>query len=129
MALSTLESVCSNFDVASKVTPVTVKHCTKSSEKDERTMLDALHKNNVFKANGSHSKLPSFSRNHLSRIDRKKFETWIKGHIKKFGKLQNKELTAFQQNRQDSTVLSSRNPVEVSLSLVSEFEDDDWDEQ
>ena len=89
MALSTLESITSGFDVASNVTPVTVRHSTKSADKDQRTMLEVLHrKHHVFSSEGSHSKFPNFKRNHLSHIDRKKFDKWIQGHIQKHSKHQ-----------------------------------------
>ena len=122
MALSTLESICSAFDTACNVSPVTVRHSTKSADQDERTMLEALHsKQHVFTMEGSHSKFPSFQRNQLSRIDRKKFDKWIKGHIQKLSKLQNKQLQISKKNRQEGF-----NPDNSTASFFSELEED-WD--
>lgn len=123
MALSTLESITSGFDVASNVTPVTVRHSTKSADKDQRTMLEVLHrKHHVFSSEGSHSKFPNFKRNHLSHIDRKKFDKWIQGHIQKLSKLQKKQLKISQQNLQESIT-----PADTgALSLISELEEE-WD--
>ena len=85
-------------------------------------MLEALHsKHHVFAMEGSHSKFPSFQRNQLSRIDRKKFDKWIKGHIQKLSKLQNKQLQISKQNRQEGF-----NPDNSTASFFSELEED-WD--
>lgn len=87
MALSTLNET---IDEVTNISPQTVHHTTKSSKKDENTMLEALHsKYKVFGAEGSHFNFPSFSQNHLIK---KKFEKWIQGHIDKLSKIQDKEL-------------------------------------
>ncbi len=88
-ALSTLEDVCSTYDKAVSVTPLTTKHCTRTASKDEQTMLNTLHKHNVFESDKNHSTFPTFTRNHFNRIDRKRFQSWIKKHISTFGKTQN----------------------------------------
>ncbi len=112
--LSTLESICSTFDAASKVTPVTIR-----MPQYERTMLETLHTHKSFEALGSHSKFPAFQRNHLKRIDRIKFTKWINGHIKRLAKVQNKELTLHRQSIQGNNLEPfSMNPVET-----------DWEEQ
>ena len=91
MALSTLQQLCLSFDSATNVRPLTSRHTTKSSKKDEDMMVDALHRIfNVFEAEGNHSKFPKFQQNHFNNIDRKKFTKWITGHIKKLSKVQNK---------------------------------------
>lgn len=124
-ALSTLQSICNAFDKASNVAPPTVKHATKSSRKDEQTMLDVLHKHNVFEASGSHSKFVAFPRNHLHRIDRKKLKKWIDGHIRKLANQQNKQLQLRRRTQENPVPL---NPVEATRSLIGEVEKDDWDE-
>ena len=116
-------SICSGFDVASNVTPVTVIHSTKSADKDQHTMVDVLHsKHHVFSSEGSHSKFPNFKRNHLSHIDRKKFDKCIQGHIQKFSKLQAKQLKISQQNPQESITTADTG----ALSLILELEEE-WD--
>jgi len=54
MALSTLQQVCSSFDSATNIRPLTSRHYKK---KDEDMVVDALHrKYNVFEAEGTHVK-------------------------------------------------------------------------
>ena len=86
-------------------------------------MLEALHsKYKVFGAEGSHFNFPSFSRNHLVSIDKKKFKKWIQGHINKLSKIQNKELKLSQHN-QHKTV-SQLNP-DSSMTIIDELAE--WD--
>jgi len=54
MVLSTLWQVCSSFDSATNIRPLTSRHYKK---KDEDMVVDALHrKYNVFEAEGTHVK-------------------------------------------------------------------------
>ena len=123
MALSTLNEAIDRFDEVTNISPQAVHHTTKSSKKDENTMLEALHsKYKVFGAEGSHFNFPSFSRNHLVSIDKKKFEKWIQGHINKLSKIQNKELKLSQHN-QHKTV-SQLNP-DSSMTIIDELAE--WD--
>ena len=43
LALSTLECVCAAYDLATGVKPTTTRHATKSVQKDENTIFEALH--------------------------------------------------------------------------------------
>ena len=93
LALSTLECICTSYDMATGVKPTTTRHATKSAQKDENTILEALHKKyKVFEAKGAHSRFPAFPRNHLAKINRTLFRNWVQNHIAKFTRIQNKKL-------------------------------------
>jgi len=82
-------------------------------------MVDALHRKcNVFEAEGTHVKFQKSPQNHF-KIDRKKFTKWIKGHIKKLSKVQNKQLKE-AQNKQGQPV--QLNPQDTCESLLAAVE-------
>ena len=120
LALSTLNEVIDSFDKATNISPQAVHHTAKSSKVDENTMLEALHrKYKVFETKGSHLKFPLFPRNHLTSIDKKKFEKWIQGHITKLSKSQNKELKRSQHNQCGSHM--QLNPHNDTNSIIEEM--------
>ena len=125
MALSTLECICQSYDSATGVKPLTVSHTTMSAQKDENTMLDSLHtKYKVFQAAHNHSKFSDFPRNHFSKLNKMLFCKWIKGHISKFVKLQNKQLKLLAAGPPQTV---NPNLLESDWNLVMEL-DDEWEE-
>ena len=130
MALSTLQQACVCFDSAIGIVPMTSKHATKSSVKDEHIMVDALHgKYNVFNAEGSHSKFKNFPRNYFNCIDSKKFKKWIKGHIKKLSKMQNKQLKEMQNDQGQPLQLNQQNTSELLIGDLQESWGDNLEEE
>ncbi len=89
-------------------------------------MLNALQKHKVFESDSDHSMFPTFTRNHFDRIDRKRFSSWIKGHISTFAKARKSRggLISAVAHVADAPQLSTQ---DIAQQIILEL-NQDWDE-
>ena len=89
-AISALQHICTAYEsTTAGMHQVTKNHSTKSSERDEQTLLDLLHTEKVFSSsNRSHSHFPLFKINLFTKINQKTFVERIGKNIKRYSRTQ-----------------------------------------